>query len=561
MFMQSQGMMTMRQRFLTAAMAAFLMSGSALAQQAADPAFTPGAMRAHVEFLADDLLEGRDIGSRGYDIAARYVATRFEALGLKPAGDDGGWFQKIGFQQTSRGETPGAIEISGPAGTQRWAHGTEALVGLSATEPKLDLSAPLVFVGYGIEDASLGLDDYRGLDVKGKIVVVLSGYPKGLASEEGAHLNATKSLVAQRHGAVGMVRIGTLQSMKTRPWARTVQFAGAPGYTWIGKDGKPFDEAPGIRAGAALNTPAAEAVFAGAPRTLAAVLKEADKKGGKPKGFALKTSARITAQAETKRIESANVAALLPGSDPTLAADYVVLSAHLDHIGISPAKEGDAPDKDRINNGALDNAAGIATLLEVARAAAEAPVKPRRSIIFLAVTGEEKGLLGASYAAHNPPVPIDRIVGNVNLDMPLLLYPFTDVIAFGADHSTLGRTVREAVAPMNIALAPDPMPEEGIFTRSDHYMFVKQGIPAVFLATGYANGGEKAWGTFLSNNYHNPGDDLNQPIDWTAAARFAEANYRIALAIANADQRPQWYQGDFFGNVFARDQPKAAPAK
>lgn len=551
----------MRQRFLTAAIAGFMLSGSALAQDAATPVFTAEGVRAHVEFLADDLLEGRDIGSKGYDIAARYVATRFEALGLKPAGDDGGWYQQIAFQQTSRGKTPGTVAISGPAGTQSWAHGTEVLVGLNAAEPKLDVSAPLVFVGYGIEDASLGLDDYRGLDVKGKIVVTLSGYPKGLPSEEGAHLSATKGLVAQRHGAIGMIRVATLQSMKARPWERTLQFADAPGYTWVGKDGKAFDESPDIRVGASLNTPAAQAVFAGAPRALDAVLKEADRKGGKPKGFVLKTSARITSQAETKRITSPNIVAMLPGSDPVLASEYVILSAHLDHIGISPAKAGDAPDKDRINNGALDNAAGIATMLEVARVAAAAPDKPRRSIIFLASTGEEKGLLGADYYARHPSVPIDRIVGNVDLDMPLLLYPFTDVIAFGADHSTLGQTVRAAVAPMNLSLLADPMPQEGIFTRSDHYMFVKQGVPAVFLATGFANGGEKAWGEFLAGNYHHPGDDLNQKIDWTAGARFAEANYRITRAMADADARPLWYQGDFFGNVFAKDQPKATPAK
>jgi Zn-dependent M28 family amino/carboxypeptidase len=245
---------------------------------------------------------------------------------------------------------------------------------------------------------------------------------------------------------------------------------------------------------------------------------------------------------------------MLPGSDPALASQYVVLSAHLDHLGIKnvPGSNGD-----HIHNGALDNAAGIAALLEVARAAASAPDKPRRSMIFLATTAEEKGLLGADYYAHYPTVPITQIVGNVDLDMPLLTYSFTDVIAFGANHSIIGKQVAEAVAPMRIALSPDPMPEQGVFTRSDHYQFVRQGVPAVMLATGMANGGGEAWGKFFENGYHGPRDDLSQPIDWNAGARFAEVNYRITRAMADSDTPPLWYQGDYFGDTFA---PKASRA-
>ncbi|MGV3480424.1 MAG: M28 family peptidase, partial [Sphingobium sp.] len=451
----------MRVASLLAGIGLLSLSAAAIAQQA-EPVFTPEAVRAHVEFLSDDLLEGRDTGSKGYEIAARYVATRFEALGLKPAGENGGWYQQVGLQQTDPGANPGTVTVSGPAGEKSWAHATDVLVGLSAREPKLDISAPLVFVGYGIENARLGLDDYRGLDVKGKIVVTLQGYPKGLPSEEGAHVSATKAEAAERHGAIGMVSIATLQSAKARPWEKIVHFADEPGFAWVSPDGKPNSSAPGIRTSAMLNAPAAEAVFTGASRTLAQIRAEADKAGGKPKGFALKTSIRIQGESVTKRVTSPNIAAILPGSDPKLAAEYVVLSAHLDHIGLASAKPGDTAETDRINNGALDNAAGIATMLEVARAAAESPNKPRRSIIFLASTGEEKGLIGADYFARHPTVPADKIVGNVDLVMPLLLYPFTDVIAFGADHSSLGSLVANAVAPMGVRLSPDPMPQEGI---------------------------------------------------------------------------------------------------
>lgn len=546
---------------LTPALAALALIATpiALAAEApVDPAFSADRFRATVGFLADDLLKGRDTGSEGLEIAARYVASRFAELGLKPGGDDGTWYQRITFQQTDYGANPGRVTIIAPGGgEQGWAHGTEVLVGLSPNEPNLDLSAPLVFVGYGIENRRLGINDYAGLDVKGKIVVTLRGFPRGLPSEEAAHASATKAQAAQAHGAIGMLSIATNLSAKTRPWAQMVHFADEPGFAWVGKDGKAFDEAPNIRITASLNEPAAQALFAGAPQTLAAIRAAADRPGGRPKGFALRTKARIQSESVTKRVTSPNVVAILPGSDPGLKAEYVVLSAHLDHIGVTSAKPGDKPDTDRINNGALDNGAGIATMLEVARAAATAPVGPRRSLIFLASTAEEKGLLGADYYARHPSVPISRIVGNVDLDMPLLLYPFTDVTAFGADHSTLGPIVAKAVEPMGIKLSPDPMPAQTIFVRSDHYMFVKQGVPAVFLATGFANGGEKHWGAFLNGAYHHPDDDMNQKILWDQGARFAEANYRIMRAMSDADTPPLWYAKDFFGDSFA---PKAAKA-
>jgi Zn-dependent M28 family amino/carboxypeptidase len=552
----------MKKAFALAAMTALLLPAAQLpAQTGTDPIFTPAAMRAHVEFLADDLLAGRDTGSEGHEIAARYVASQFDGLGLKPAGDananGASWLQRITFQKTEFGKTPAALTVTGPAGAKSFTHAGDVIVGINADQPHLDVTAPLVFVGFGLENARLGLNDYAGLDVKGKIVVTLRGYPKGLPSEEGAHLSATKGKIAESHGAIGMIALNTLQSAKARPWARMVQFADEPDFTWVSPEGVPFNAAPGLRASAMLNDPAAQAVFAGAPATIAAIRKTADKAGGKPKGFALKTSVTIKADTVSQRVTSPNVVAILPGSDPKLKDEYVVLSAHLDHIGISPAKPGDAPDKDRINNGALDNGAGIATMLEVARAMAQSPDKPRRSIIFLASTAEEKGLLGADYFARHPSVPVSQIVGNVDLDMPLLLYPFTDVIAFGADHSTLGPIVAKAVAPMGVKLAPDPMPQETIFVRSDHYMFVKQGVPAVFLATGYANGGEKAWGEFLSGAYHHPGDDMTQKIDWTAGARFAEANYRITRAMADGDAPPRWFAQDFFGDLFAPQAEKA----
>jgi Zn-dependent M28 family amino/carboxypeptidase len=226
-----------------------------------------------------------------------------------------------------------------------------------------------------------------------------------------------------------------------------------------------------------------------------------------------------------------------------------VLSAHLDHIGVTPPVDGDS-----INHGALDNAAGVATTLEVARAFQESGQKPRRSILFLTVTGEEKGLLGAEYFAHNPTVGRGSLVANVDLDMPILFYDFTDVIAFGSDRSGVGPAVRKAAGRMGVALSPDPLPEEGLFTRSDHFRFVEVGVPAVFLMTGFQNGGEAKFRGFLATCYHRPCDDVSQPIDYAVGAKFARLNYEITRELADAEARPLWVKGDFFGTKFAPKQ-------
>ncbi|MEA3040811.1 MAG: hypothetical protein QOC65_300, partial [Sphingomonadales bacterium] len=216
----------------------------------------------------------------------------------------------------------------------------------------------------------------------------------------------------------------------------------------------------------------------------------------------------------------------------------------------------DGGEGDRIRNGAMDNATGVATLIEVARQMGLPGNRPRRSVIFAAVTAEEKGLLGAQYLARHPVVD-GRIVGVVNLDMPILTYDFSDVIAFGAEHSTLGPIVERAAARMNVRLTPDPLPEEGLFTRSDHYNFVREGIPSVFLMTGFAGEGERQFRDFLAHRYHTPRDDLAQPFDWRAGARFAELNYLIAREIADSVQAPLWYRGSFFGDAFAPNARRA----
>jgi len=517
---------------------------------AAPPLFSPESFRSHVAFLADDRLEGRDTGSRGYDLAALYVASRFEALGLKPAGR-GGWYQQVPFVESRLSGEPGSLAIGG----RRFLHGQEVVLTPTPDLAPVAVDAPAIFVGYGLEAPELGIDDYKGLDVRGKVVVALNGFPKGMKSDVGAHLNSDKRRVASSHGAVGLVSIRTLSEAKRRPWSRMREQANEPNLGWTGEDGRPYTPAPGLRFRATLDMPAADALFAGAKTPLNRVLAEAERKGGRPRGFALKPRLAVSQQSAIRRFTSPNVLAVLPGSDPKLAGEYVLLMAHLDHEGIKPEGAG-ASGGDRIYNGAMDNAVGIATMLEVARAMAASPDRPKRSILFAAVTAEEDGLLGAQYLARHE-VPGGKVAAVVNLDMPILLYDFTDVVAFGAEHSTMGEAVARAGRTMGVALAEDPLPQEGLFTRSDHYRFVQEGVPSVFLMTGFANGGREKFTHFLSTHYHKVSDQLSLPIDWKTGAKFARINYEIAREIADAPEAPRWYADSFFGKVLAPGRAKA----
>ncbi|HTG63634.1 MAG TPA: M20/M25/M40 family metallo-hydrolase [Sphingomicrobium sp.] len=520
--------------------------------QAATPTAADSAsaqrVRADVEFLASDSLEGRDTGSRGYLIAADYVASQFRAIGLEPAGEKGGWFQQVPFRRASF-ETPPRMTLTVGGKTVALEQGKDAGVRPSVTAKMRNLTAGFVFVGYGLKDPRHGLDDYRGLNLKGKIAVALAGTPKGLPSEIEAHLNASKDRMAAEAGAVGFVEIGD----GGRP--NSLRRYNRPLIDWVDTNGRAGSTPAGIVLQLGLSKEIAERLFEGAPRSLASVQSDA-KRDGKagPRGFALRPTLTVQAESKWEDFTSPEVIALLKGSDPTLAAEHVVLMGHLDHLGVKPDAK---PGEDAIYNGALDNAAGVATMLEAARLFATQPVRPKRSILFIANTGEERGLLGADYYAGHPTVPASSIVGLVDLDMPLLLYPFTDVTAFGADHSTIGAVVAEAGRSMGVSVSPDPMPEEAIFTRSDHYQFVRRGVPAVLLMTGHANGGKDIWNSWLNKIYHSPQDDLTQKIDWDAGARYALLNYRISRAMADAPARPMWLQGDYFGDLFDPKGPRA----
>ena len=514
-------------------------------------AVNPAALEAHVRVLADDSLEGRGTGTPGYDRAARYVAACFADLGLRPAGTDG-YLQPVALR-LARALEGSAIILDRPTGRHELALYRDYLAIADPLRPSVEVTAPVVLAGFGVTAPDRGYDDYRGVDARGKIVALLTGAPSRFPATERAH-HATTRLKAQNavsHGAVGLLVVRTRD--QTFPWDRSVRQMRAVGIMrWLEADGTPRDVFPELRGIATLSQGAAETLFAGAPSSLSEVLTLAA--AGTPPAFDLPTRATIRTVSGHERLQSPNVAGLLRGSDPRLRDEVVVFSAHLDHLGIGEAVNGDS-----IYNGALDNASGSAALIEAARTLSRHAGPLRRSILFLAVTGEEMGLLGSDYFAEHPTVPIEHIVADLNLDGLSILYPVRDMVALGAEHSTLDATVTRAARGLGIELGPDPLPQEVFFVRSDQYSFVRRGVPSLFLFMGQRSSpGVDAPARFrewLSTRYHTPQDDLTQPMDFAAGARHTELNVIIGREIANAETRPAWKPGDFFERTFGQ-QPR-----
>jgi Zn-dependent M28 family amino/carboxypeptidase len=506
-------------------------------------------LQSHLEFLASDALEGRDTGSRGHEIAAQYIAAQFKALGLEPAGDDGSYYQRIAFRRSSLVEGSANMVVDTGSDTVELEYGKEFLTGPSAYTTESSVTAPVVFVGYGLVSEEFGLNDYANVDVDGKIVMMVSGRPESLPSEEGAHLNSSKTKFAAERGAVGIITLHTPMREEVRPFKVSAMYQRAPRVTWLNPEGEPNVAFKNLQGSAYVDFQAAEPLFANAAISMDEVFAQLEK-GEQPKPFELNSKVTLARKSSHEEISSPNVAAILPGSDPELKNEYVLYTAHSDHIGVTQ----DLSQDDHINNGAMDNASGVSVLLETARMFVEADEQPKRSILFLSVTAEERGLLGADYFAYYPTVPLQQIVANVNLDMPVLLYDFADVIAFGSTHSTLGDSVAEAAGQYGIALSEDPMPEQAIFTRSDHYPFVKKGVPAVFLMTGFTAKGEdqdggKIWGEFFAEHYHRPSDEPSLPINYQAGVVFTNINFEIGKTIANDAQRPRWLPDSFFADL------------
>jgi hypothetical protein len=511
-----------------------------------------GALRAHMGFLADDRLEGRATGTRGYEIAAAYVASQFEAAGLEPGGVHGTWFQPVPFRRLQGDPAAGAIALLHGPREQRLTRDTDYLMGNDASHERATITAPLAFAGYGISAPELGYDDYAHVDVRGKVAVLLSGGPPNFPSEPRAYYSSgyIKTRKAVEKGAIGILTVRTPVDEARGPWNRVVNQSRLPGMRWLDAAGVPNESHPQLEVTATMSRAGAEALFADSPVPLARVFAAAD--SGRAQGFDLPTRVRAWSRTRHGRAESPNVLGLLRGTDPRLKDEVVVFSAHLDHLGIGVPMNGDS-----IHNGAYDNATGCGALIELARAFAALPERPRRSILFLAVTGEEKGLQGSDYFAHFPTVPRERLVADINMDMFLMLEPMHEVIVFGGEHSTLGPVAARAARAVGLTPVPDPAPEEVIFVRSDQFPFVRQGVPAVYpvlsgarkVAPGDSLSPMQRWRRTI---YHSPQDDMSQVMDMESGARFMRMQFLLGLEVANTTARPAWNRGDFFGEMFAK---------
>jgi Zn-dependent M28 family amino/carboxypeptidase len=516
-------------------------------------------LRAHLAFLADDLLDGRFTGTPQYEIAARYVASQLRQLGLEPVGG-GSYLLPVPLVAGSIDIDSAVFEVVAHGKRQPLEWGEGCVAEGDTLRDVSEVEAPVVFVGYGVTAPELGWDDYAGLDVRGKLVLVMRGAPAAFPHDQRAYHGAseTKKRQAAAHGAIGYLSFRTKEDAEKSPWERWARNAGRrPSMAWREPDGSPHNALPALQAYATLSDTGIVTMLAAAGRGFESTVPAMSAAG---KGFELGVAARVSYRSKRHELSSSNVAALLPGADPALAGEVVVFTAHLDHVGPGAAVGGDS-----VYNGFYDNAMGSALLLETARAFAIARDRPRRTLLFLAVTGEERGLLGSQHFAFHPPPGIGRMVADVNLDMPLFLYPVADVVAFGAEHSSLEGPAERAAKAAGFALSPDPIPDEVIFVRSDQYSFVERGIPAVYFMPGFGSldpqvDGGAAFRGFLAEHYHQPSDETTLPVDWPSALRFLQANVVLARAIADDDAAPAWKAGDFFGTKFGALAPTAATA-
>jgi hypothetical protein len=512
----------------------------------------PEALRAHMAFLADDLLEGRATGTRGFQLAANYVRAQFEQMGLKPGGVNGSYFQNVRFRKIELMKDQSSLTIEHNGSERQLTINKDFVLAGEPLSPNAFVRAEAVFVGYGVSAPEFNYDDYAGVDVRGKIVLALYGAPASLPSAPGAHFASRelKRHVAAERGAVGFVSIWAGKQEQHTPFPEFVRFWQTPELRWLNEKNEPNGAEPRIRCNALISSSTAEMLFDGAATPWKEALQSAE--AGRAQAVALPATVAIHIVSRHSEVESPNIAAILPGSDPQLKNEYVLFTAHTDHLGIGVPVNGD-----NIYNGAADNASGTAALIEMARAYSQLPKPPRRSLLFLAVTGEEEGLLGSDYYAHNPTVPISQIVADINMDEVSFLYDFKDIVPLGGEHSSLGEVAADVARHMGLQVSPDPLPEEVYFIRSDQYSFILQGVPSLYIEEGLQTvnrelDGKKMQLDWEAQRYHLPSDDMNQPFDFNATVKCTRVDLAVGYEVAQQTERPHWNAGDFF-QQFARN--------
>lgn len=503
-------------------------------------------IRSHIAYLADDKLKGRLPGTEGYGMAVDYVTGQLKQIGITPGGDAGGYTQKLVIRKSVLLNASAKAAIKDAAGN---VDSLQVFRDFSPVPHPLNANASaegaLVFAGYGI-DIPGGYSDYNGMEVKGKIVVLVAGAPDGMISTLTAHFSnaGNKFGTAAQKGAVGVLLID-MPARQAANAAPVVQHNVALNPEKTAAYGRRFtgNLSLAISGSRALLS----RLFLNSGKNLQQTL--ASIKSGNPASFALPVTLAASYQTTHSDFDSHNIVGLIPGSDKNLKNEYVVHSAHLDHVGISRPVAGDS-----IYNGAHDNASGVASLLEIARIYKTSGAKPKRSVLIVMVTGEEMGLIGSSYFAANPTVPNGSIVADVNTDMPTVIAPLLSVVPLGAEHSTIMNHVKFAAGRLGLDVEKDPEPSENRFVRSDQYSFVMNGIPALHIKYGNKTNVPgfdmvkfvKEWRT---KYYHQAADDINGIFDFAAAKTYVQLNFLISYSIANTQERPRWNEGDLFATA------------
>jgi len=509
---------------------------------APDENLSPSAKQwwADVSFIASDTNEGRQTGSAGYMRAADYVIGRMKAEGLAPAGENG-FLQQVTFEQQVVDQDASRASLVNADGSEAPLKIGDALLVSPGGEARpQSVDAPLVFVGYGLGLPKQGYDDFAGLDLKGKIAVVISGGPDNISAPIKSDARANRAVKLAKLGAVGIISLTTPHQVEIL-WSRQRLISHQPGMYLA--DPK-FHSVPDGFFTASTDPEQTEAFFQGSGHNFAEMSALADASKPVPR-FDLKPRFKATVVATRERLTSPNLIAKLEGRDPKLKSEYVVVSAHLDHLGIGQPINGD-----RIYNGAMDDASGVAAVLDIAHRIKTGP-RPRRTVLFAIFTAEEKGLLGSHYFAANPTVPKSDIVADLNFDMPLPLWPLKMVYLPGETESTLGADARAVGATQGIAVVPDPNPDRNVFIRADQYSFVREGVPSLFMKFGFLKNTpeyqiEHDW---RANRYHSPSDDLEQPgIFKEDAVKLDVYTAAIAVRVANTGTRPQWLPNSIFGH-------------
>jgi Zn-dependent M28 family amino/carboxypeptidase len=492
----------------------------------------------YVKVLADDNMEGRETGSEGLKKAESYVVDQLKKAGLEPAGTNG-FYQRVKFESRQIIEKASSAALIRNGKLEPLTLGEDAFFG-TRVDLAPEVEAPLVFVGYGLSVPEKNYDDLAGVDLKGKVAVIFTGSPEDMPSALASHYQSAgeRWKAFRKAGALGIITIPNPAAMDI-PWSRMSANRAHPSMELVGAE---FNETGGYKLSMTVNPEKAEQLFSSSGHNFNEIVDLGKARKPLPH-FPLNVWIKAKTKLEKKLLESSNIIAKLQGSDPQLKNEYVVLSAHVDHIGIGEPINGD-----RLYNGAMDNASGSAVLMDVAASLKQSPEKLKRSLLFVFVTGEEKGLLGSKYFTAHPTVDTKSMVADINIDMFLPIVPLKVLTVYGLAESDLGDIVKEVAQSQGLAVQPDPEPLRNSFIRSDQYNFIRHGVPALAMKVGFEPGSpeQKIFKDWLTQRYHAPSDDLNQSVDLSAAGKYEDVIRGLMVAVANQEKNPQWKAESFF---------------